>query len=40
MLSPWALPLQAQIGGKTYDLHADFRDVLEVMGYLQDPALP
>ena len=40
MLSPWALPLQARIGGKTYDLHADFRDVLEVMGYLQDPALP
>ena len=40
MLSPWALPLQAQIGRKTYDLNADFRDVLEVMGYLQDPALP
>ena len=40
MLSPWALPLQAQIGRKTYDLNADFRDVLEVMSYLQDPVLP
>ena len=40
MLSPWVLPVKARIGGREYDLNGDFRDVLEIMQYLQDPALP
>jgi len=40
MLSPWRLPQGAVFEGVCYDLHADFRDVLEIIGYLQDPGLP
>ncbi len=40
MLSLWALPVRAVFDGCAYDLNADFRDVLEVMQYLQDPQLP
>ena len=40
MLSPWSLPVRAEFDGCGYDLNGDFRDVLEVMQYLQDPALP
>ena len=40
MLSPWLLPRQAVFGDKTYALQADFRDVLEIIAYLQDPDLP
>lgn len=36
----WSLPKQAVIGGKSYDLYTDFRDILELMGYLEDEALP
>ena len=36
----WQLPKQATIGGKTYGIYADFRDVLQIVGYLDDPALP
>ena len=36
----WQLPKQATIGGKTYGIYADFRDVLQMVGYLDDPALP
>ena len=40
MLSGYQLPVRAEFGGCRYDLNADFRDVLEIMQYLQDPALP
>ncbi len=40
MLKAWELPVQAEFAGCGYDLNADFRDVLEVMAYLQDPELP
>lgn len=40
MLTAWGLPVQAVIENRVYDLHADFRDVLEVIGWLQNPELP
>ena len=40
MTDPWSLPTCAQIAGKTYRLHCDFRDILELMTYLQDASLP
>lgn len=40
MISPWELPTSARIGGKTYQLHADYRDIMEIFSYLQDPELP
>jgi len=36
----WQLPTQAVIGGKNYPLHCDFRDVLEIISYFEDPDLP
>lgn len=39
-MNPWALPETAEIGGKTYPLNTDYRDVLEIMGYLNDPDRP
>lgn len=40
MTSLWSLPVTAQIGGQTYKLHTDYRDILEIFGWLEDPALP
>lgn len=40
MNSLWQLPVKTVIGGKTYDLRADFRNILEIFGVLEDPALP
>ncbi len=40
MISGWGLPTQTVIGGKTYKIHCDFRDILEVFSYLDDPELP
>ena len=40
MTSQWVLPLRAEFAGCGYDLNADFRDVLEILQYLQDPSLP
>lgn len=39
-MTPWDLPETAEIGGVVYELHTDFRDVLEIMGYLDDPDTP
>ncbi len=36
----WELPTRCTIGGAQYDLHCDFRDVLEIFRYLNDGALP
>ncbi len=40
MITGWNLPAQAVIGGRTYPIHPDFRDILEIFSYLDDPALP
>lgn len=40
MLSIWQLPTKAVIGGTEYDLHGDFRDILEIFSYLNDESLP
>lgn len=39
-MTGWSLPTRAVFGGKTYQLHADYRDILEIFSYLNDPDLP
>lgn len=39
-MSLWALPHSTVIGGVEYPINADYRDVLEIMGYLEDPDNP
>lgn len=39
-MTPWELPETAEIGGTAYELHTDFRDILEIMQYLNDPDQP
>lgn len=39
-MSVWSLPISATFGGIEYKINADFRDVLDVIGYLSDPARP
>jgi len=40
MLNLWQLPESTALGGETYTLHTDFRDILEIFSYLNDPDLP
>ena len=40
MLSPWYLPKTARLGEIEYTLHTDFRDILEIFFYFEDPDLP
>lgn len=40
MTEAWGLPAEAVIGGKTYPIHGDFRDILEIFSYFEDPELP
>lgn len=35
-MTAWNLPVSADIGGRKYEVNADYRDVLEVIGVLQD----
>ena len=35
-----SLPVQAAIGGRMYDLHTDFREILDIFSCLEDPDLP
>ena len=39
-MNPWSLPVSAVIGGITYSINADFRDVLEVIDVLSDTGRP
>ena len=39
-MTGWTLPVSAVIGGKTYPIHGDYRDVLEIFSYFEDPDLP
>ena len=36
----FTLPREAVIGGKKYSLHTDFRVILQIFSYLEDPDLP
>lgn len=36
----WGLPKTACIGGMVYPINSDFRDILEVIGYLNDTSRP
>lgn len=40
MTNLYQLPWQAYIGGKTYNLHTDFRVILQILTCLEDPELP
>ena len=40
MTDLYQLPRSVEIGGVQYSFHPDFRDILEILGYLDDPALP
>lgn len=35
-MNPWTLPRTAVIGGAEYHINADFRDILEIIGYMTD----
>ena len=39
-MTPWELPRQAVFGGVSYPIHSDYRDVLEIFSYFDDPDLP
>ena len=39
-MTGWELPKEAVIGGKTYTLCTDFRNILEIFSYLQDESYP
>ena len=39
-MTGWELPREAQIRGKTYHLHTDFREILKIFSHLQDESLP
>lgn len=40
MTGLWTLPKTAVFQGTTYELNPDFRDLLEIIGYLQQEELP
>ncbi len=39
-MTGWELPVSAQFGGKNYPIHGDFRDILEIFSYFEDPDMP
>ena len=39
-MNRWSLPTSATIGGVVYQIHADFRDILNIFRYLDDPDRP
>ncbi len=39
MIDGWTLPAGADIGGKYYPIHGDFRDILEIFSYFSDSNL-
>ncbi len=40
MTGLYQLPVSAVIGGREYPIHADYRDILEIFSYLEDPDPP
>ena len=39
-MNPWQLPQQAVFHGRAYQIHTDYRDILEIFSYFEDPDLP
>ena len=39
-MTGWDLPKTAVIGGKTYPIHTDYRDILEIFSWLQNEEKP
>lgn len=39
-LSPWSLPDALYFGGRAHEINGDYRDILEIFSYFQDPDLP
>lgn len=39
-MTVWELPKQAVFGDEIYGLNGDFRDILEIFSYFEDPDLP
>lgn len=40
MMNPWTLPVAASIGGAKIPINSDYRDVLEIISYLNDIERP
>lgn len=40
MMDLWSLPQSLPVGGKDYDICADYRDILEIFSYFQKEELP
>ena len=40
MTDVFCLPVKTRLGQREYDLHTDWRDILEIFTYLEDPDLP
>jgi hypothetical protein len=40
MMDLWTLPTRVTLGDTEYSLHTDYRDILEIFSYLEDPDLP
>lgn len=39
-MNAWSLPKTATVGGEEYAINADYRDILEIIGYLTDDSRP
>lgn len=39
-MDPWSLPTSAAIGGQTYEIKTDFREILKIIKGLSDPDIP
>ena len=39
-MTGWELPKTAAIGGKIYDLHTDYREILKIFSWLQEESYP
>ena len=40
MTGLWQLPQTVELAGQNYPIYSDFRDILEIIGYLDDLSLP
>lgn len=39
-MNAWQLPAAVMIGGRKYEIHADYRDILEILRLLEEPEEP
>lgn len=39
-MSGWNLPQKVEVSGKEYGIHADYRDILQIIGILNDAQMP